>query len=136
MPAPADANKQWIYIATIEYGVTVCVTKLWILWVYRRAFSARTIFNALATILVVVLVGFYSSVTLVQIFECTPREKIFNSTVPGRCVNRDVLFDIVDSFNTITDFLVLSLPTREAWELEGSKTKKVLVVCLFTFGIW
>jgi hypothetical protein len=95
----------------------------------------KSTFNVTTAIFIAVLIGFYGSTTIVKIFECSPRDKIFDLRIPGKCVNGPLLLNICDSFNTITDLLILFLPTRAVWELQVSKLKKTLVVLLFVFGL-
>lgn len=39
-------------------------------------------------------------------------------------------------FNTITDYIILLLPMHAAYKLQMNRTKKLLVVAVFTFGLW
>jgi hypothetical protein len=39
-------------------------------------------------------------------------------------------------FNTITDYIILLLPMHAAWKLQLNRTKKLLVIAVFTFGLW
>lgn len=37
-------------------------------------------------VLIVIMIGFYFSTTLVKILECIPRARIFDKSIPGTCV--------------------------------------------------
>lgn len=39
-------------------------------------------------------------------------------------------------FNTITDYLILLLPVHAVRKLQMNGTRKILVVLVFTFGLW
>lgn len=125
-------------MASIEYGVTICLTKLTILWLYRRVFSPVrwSLFDSLCVFLIVICIGFYSITSFVKIFECTPRAKIVNPKIPGHCVDISQLLNTSGLFNTITDFLILFLPVHAVWNLHLTKLKKFFVVLVFTFGLW
>jgi hypothetical protein len=116
----------------------ICVTKLTILTLYRRVFSPRRFspFDTTILVLIGIIILFYGSTGLVKIFECTPRAKIFNSAIPGSCVDTSMLLNTSGCFNTITDFLILFLPVKAVWDLNMSKRKKMIVVLVFTFGLW
>ncbi|KAF2839588.1 hypothetical protein M501DRAFT_932361 [Patellaria atrata CBS 101060] len=127
----------WFHVSAIEYGVMICVTKLAVLWLYRRVFSPRrwSPFDISIVFLIVILIGFYGSTTFVKIFQCKPRAKIFNKNIPGECLDLSKVLNTSGSFNTITDFLILFLPVHAVWKLQMSKQKKILVVLVFTFGL-
>ena len=105
---------------------------------YRRVFSPRRYspFDKIIIGLVVILLGFYISTSFVKIFECTPRAKIFDPKVPGICVNVSMLLNTSGLFNTITDFIILLLPVHAVIKLKVNSRKKLLVVLVFTFGLW
>lgn len=63
-------------------------TKLSVLWLYRRVFAPLkwSPLDTVIVFLVVVMLGFYISTTIVKILECIPRERIFDKSVPGHCI--------------------------------------------------
>jgi hypothetical protein len=128
----------WFSVAAIEYGVMIGVTKLAILWLYRRVFSPVrwSKFDIAIVTLIIVIFGFYSTTSLVKIFECRPREKIWNRTIPGTCVEMKIILNVSGAFNTVTDYLILLLPIHAVWKLHMDQLKRILVVLAFTFGLW
>ena len=108
------------------------------LWLYRRVFSPRrwSPFDISIIFLIVLFILFYTSTTLVKIWECNPRAKIYNPKLPGTCVEVSILFDISGAFNTMTDLIILLLPVKAVWKLNMKTRGKVLVVLVFTFGLW
>lgn len=127
----------WFNVAAIEYGVIIGITKLSILCLYRRVFSPIrwSWFDISIVALIVLLVGFYTSTTIAKIFECQPREKIWNPSLPGKCVEIKWILNISGGFNTVTDYLILLLPVHAVRSLKMPKTTRVLVVLAFTFGL-
>ena len=93
-------------------------------------------FDKLIVSLIVLMVAFYVSTGLVKIFECMPREKSYDKSIPGTCINVPALLDVSGVFNTVTDIIILVLPIHAAWNLQLSKHKKILVVLVFTLGSW
>lgn len=73
---------------------------------------------------------------LVKILGCIPREKIFHPEVPGTCVNIDVLLNICDAFDVVTDFLILLLPVKIVRELDLGWRKKAGVWAALALGLW
>jgi hypothetical protein len=108
-----------------------------VLQVYRRVFSPHrwSPFDISIVAMAVFLLLFHISTTLVKIFECNPREKIYDSDVHGTCINIPVLFTTIGVINTITDIVILLLPVKAVWGMKLQFKKKVIVVLVFTFGL-
>ncbi|KAI5860847.1 putative integral membrane protein [Durotheca rogersii] len=128
----------WFNVASIEYGVMIGITKLAVLWLYRRVFSPVrwSAFDISIVVLIATITGFYGATTIVKIFECSPREKIWNHALPGKCVQTHWILNISGGFNTVTDYLILLLPVQAVRNLQMDTLKRVLVVLAFTFGLW
>ncbi|OAQ69825.1 hypothetical protein VFPPC_02401 [Pochonia chlamydosporia 170] len=127
----------WFNVAAIEYGVMIGVTKLAVLWLYRRVFSPVrwSKFDISIVSLIVIIFGFYSTTSIVKIFECSPREKIWNRSIPGKCVEMSIILNVSGAFNTVTDYLILFLPIHAVRKLQMDHLKRILVVLAFTFGL-
>ena len=113
-------------------------TKVTVLMLYRRVFSThhRSWFDRSIITLITVLALFYGITTFFKIFECAPRAKIFDMALPGHCYNVGTILVASGAFNFATDFLILLLPVNAVQKLQMSKQKKLLVVLVFTFGLW
>jgi hypothetical protein len=133
-----EANEAgyWFNVAAIHYGVMIAIAKLAVLWLYRRVFSPakRSLFDLAIISLIVLTIGFYGSTTFVKIFECYPRERIWNKAVPGKCVQMKWILMVSGGFNTVTDFIIMLLPIHAVWKLQIDKVRKGLVILAFTFG--
>ena len=129
---------KWFNIGSIEYAVAICMTKLAVLWLYRRVFSPQrnNAFDSTILSLIIIFISYYGSTILVKIFECSPRSKIADKTIPGTCINLSMLINADGVFNTITDVIILLLPIKAVWKLNIKKQKKVIVILVFTFGLW
>ncbi|KAI1461618.1 hypothetical protein F4805DRAFT_453501 [Annulohypoxylon moriforme] len=127
----------WFNVTTINYGIAICTTKLAVLWYYRRVFSPirRRPFDISIICLIVLLVLFYGSTTIVKIWECIPRTRIWDKGIPGTCISTTVLLDTSGLFNTLTDLIMLLLPVKAVWGLKLKVKQKVLVIGVFTFGL-
>ncbi|RWA08420.1 hypothetical protein EKO27_g6692 [Xylaria grammica] len=134
----ADAREAsyWFNAASIHYGITICIAKVAVLWLYRRVFSPIrwSPFDLSIVFLIVLLSLFYTAVNIVKIWECVPREKIFDPTIPGHCIDTSMLLNISGLFNTATDFIILLLPVKAVWHMNMNLKKKTTVVFVFTFG--
>jgi hypothetical protein len=84
--------------------------------------------------LMAVLGAFYATTMIAKIWECIPRRRIWDKSVPGTCVNVGVLLDISGAFNTLTDIVILALSIAGVWNLHVSSMKKLGVVLGLTVG--
>ncbi|QKX60980.1 uncharacterized protein TRUGW13939_08126 [Talaromyces rugulosus] len=133
----AEEAGYWFNVASVLYGVFIMFTKMSVLWLYRRVFSPMK-WSPLDTIifaLIIIMIGFYVSTSIVKILECLPRARIFDKSIPGSCINVSALLNASGLFNTITDYIILLLPMHAAWKLQLNRTKKLLVIAVFTFGL-
>ncbi|OKL57532.1 hypothetical protein UA08_07094 [Talaromyces atroroseus] len=128
---------QWFDIASVIYGLAICLTKVSVLCLYRRVFSPVkwSVFDNIIIGLITVMICFYLSTDFAKIFECTPRARIWDKSVPGTCIDESVLLDTSGFFNTITDFIILVLPVHSVIKLQLSQVRKLLVIAVFTFGL-
>ena len=123
-------------IASIIYGPAMGCTKVSILLLYRRIFSPqkKSRFDRGIRLFIVILSLFYVANTFLKIFQCTPRSRIWDKRVPGKCLNLGNVLTASGAFNTLTDILLLAIPVKVSWNLNTSAKRKVGVVLLFTFG--
>lgn len=69
---------------------------------------------------------------LIVFFLCSPTEKLWNPTVPGRCLNPNVLnyFSYwLSAYTTVTDFVLAIIPISVFWRLRMRFSAK-LGVCI------
>lgn len=111
-------------------------TKLAILLLYRRIFMPHklTLFDRATRVFMAVLCAFYIASTIAKIWECTPRSKIWDKEIPGRCVDRSKLFTSSGIFNTVTDVIILLIPVKVVWKLQIDKKRKLGIILVFTVG--
>ncbi|KAI9695978.1 MAG: hypothetical protein M1820_008319 [Bogoriella megaspora] len=126
----------WFNIATIEYALIICATKLAVLWLYRRVFSPvrYSVFDLSIIGLSIIVTIFYVTTFFIKIFECTPRAKIVDKSISGTCMDTAAILNASGLFNTITDIVILLLPIKAVWTLNVKTEKKIVVVLVFTFG--
>lgn len=127
----------WFNVASIHYGITICIAKLAILCLYRRVFSMypRSAFDITVVFLIVLLVLFYIATNITKIWECVPRARIWDPSIPGHCIDTPMLLNVSGIFNTVTDFIIVMMPFKAVWTLNMKLKKKVYVVLAFTFGM-
>lgn len=78
---------------------------------------------------------FYVAVMLVENLNCFPFEKIWDKTVPGRCVNQQDAGVVASALNVASDVLILLLPHRVIWKLQMTRKLKIGVSIVFGVGL-
>ncbi|KAG8162132.1 hypothetical protein KVR01_007897 [Diaporthe batatas] len=127
----------WLHVARIHYAVAICVTKLAILCLYRRVFSMypRSTFDATVIMMAILLVLYYVATVIAKIWECVPRSRAWDQSIPGHCIDILMLVNVDGVFNVVTDFIMVIMPLRVVWNMNMKFLKKVHVVLAFTFGM-
>ncbi|KAI9877634.1 MAG: hypothetical protein M1830_003249 [Pleopsidium flavum] len=105
--------------------------------IYRRVFVPPrwSAFDIILRVFEIVLILFYVAISLVKIFECTPRAKIWDKKLPGTCTNVSAILNTSGLFNFITDVLILLVPVKSVWNLNMQRKRKIAVVAVFTVGL-
>jgi large subunit ribosomal protein L36e len=78
---------------------------------------------------------FFAAMFFVQIFECIPRERIWNPFIQGKCINIKLSFIVSAAINIVSDFSILALPTVTIWRLQMATSRKLSVSAVFAMGI-
>ena len=132
-----DINLQHSNIVQTFYPPMIFTAKLLILIQYLRIFApARRGFTFWGShILIWTNLMFYVAIFFVVIFECIPREKIWNPTRRGTCVNIDAVFITTGVWNVFSDLCILILPIRAIWLLQIATRKKWQISAVFATGL-
>lgn len=69
-------------------------------------------------------------------FSCTPREKIWDPSVAGTCLDISGLLTASGPFNVVSDFLIFLLPIWAIFSLHISIKKRIEVSCAFSVGLF
>lgn len=78
---------------------------------------------------------FFTIIMFLEIFECSPRRKIWDSSVPGHCINIEQTFIATASINVAEDFAILVLPIIWVWQIQIAMKKKFKVTAVFAAAL-
>lgn len=85
-----------------------------------------------------VLIGlnavFFTTLMFLEIFQCRPREKIWNPTIEGTCININQTFVATGVINVVDDCVILILPLVWTWQLQLRTKQKIGVSLIFATG--
>lgn len=132
---------EWLKLANAEeicYGPLIFIAKLSILLQYIRIFvpTHRSAIYYWIVVLIWSNALFYVADTLVEIFQCVPRAKIWDPTMPGRCVNVNIAFVTTAAVNVVSDFSILLLPLGRIWQLQMPTRRKLTISAVFAAGLF
>jgi hypothetical protein len=101
------------------YGVAIMFAKLSILLLYMKIFvpNRRGGVFWVNQALIHASALFYVGSVVALICQCTPRAKISNLKLPGRCINVHLNYMISGVFNVLSDFFILAFPLWAIWHL-------------------
>ncbi len=130
-------GKQLANVEQILYGPLIFLTKLSILLQYLRIFVPNHAGKLYYTVQFMIWLNllFYIAATLVEIFTCMPRKKIWEPSTPGRCVNNGIVVIITAAINVISDFSILVLPLSSIWGLQMPRKRKIALSAVFATGL-
>ena len=85
--------------------------------------------------LIGVNIVFYVALSFALIFQCSPVEKGWNSSINGTCLDQDSLLESSGPFNIISDFLMFLLPLLGVWQLRLPIKTRLGVASAFAVGL-
>ncbi len=123
----------WI---TVLYGPLLFFAKLSVLLQLHHIFVVghRQPVYLIVQILIWVHLTFYLAFLFVDIFQCIPRRKIWDPTVPGKCIPNNTILIAPAAFNIVSDSLLLMLPVVLILQLNMTLKNKLAIVTVFSSG--
>ncbi|RYC64117.1 hypothetical protein CHU98_g2087 [Xylaria longipes] len=127
-----------IYTNTSLFQATMGTIKTAVLLEWTRIFvpsGTRTIFWWTCQIVMWVNMLYYTTGVIISAISCSPHEKIWHPTIPGRCFNTKAFFISNAALNLASDIIILALPQRVIWTLKMPTQKKIGVSVVFAVGV-
>ncbi len=87
-------------------------------------------------ILIAATVIYYISCFSTFLFQFIPREKIWNPTVDGKCVDNNAAILSAGLINLLLDLGILATPIWAICHLQMNMQRKLRVASIFAVGIW
>ncbi|KAL6401821.1 integral membrane protein [Ilyonectria robusta] len=117
----------------IMYLTSVSLFKLSLLCLYARIFPVKSV-RVGGYILGSVAISWTIACNLAAIFQCTPRNKLWEPWLEGTCINLFLTFLCVSVPNILCDIGILCLPMPQVWKLQTNFIQKVFLTGIFLLG--
>lgn len=78
---------------------------------------------------------FYSSGVIASASSCRPYKRIWDRTVPGKCINTFILDMTSSGINVTLDLAILLLPQKLIWRLQMTLRRKIGTSIIFGIGV-
>lgn len=113
--------------ASVFYNLATLFVKASILSFYLRFAAANRPFQIAAYILLFVIVGYSLNAAFSFLYLCTPMRSLWDSSVPGNCVDLNSAYLVSSVLNVATDVVILLLPIWLLWRLRVQWQQKMAV---------
>ncbi|KAI1741681.1 hypothetical protein F4680DRAFT_414737 [Xylaria scruposa] len=119
------------------YGPVTLAAKLSVLFQIKRIFTTGTR-EAVYWITVSSIVAniiFYTGLFFSYVFQCWPRERIWDTNIRGRCISATSSNLAAGILNLISDLEALLLPAWAIWHLSMPVKRKLAAFAVFSIGL-
>lgn len=138
-PQSEFSLEQLRHFLIILYADNLCYTcctvsvKLSITLFLRRVFATRPI-RIITAALTAILIVWWITVLLFQIFSCTPVVSFWEVERREHCIDTNMFYDGVAISNVLFDFILLFIPIPMVWQLQMNLQRKLQVSFVFILG--
>lgn len=116
------------------YNPIIFLAKLSILLLFTQIFSVRHRFVLGVKVLTTLLLIYYTTITFLMAFACTPIRKFWRPTERGRCIDKDTMFITNSVVGMVTDVIILVSPVPLLWCLQMDTRKKIGACAVLAAG--
>lgn len=126
-----------VFLSIQLYGATMLVLKPAILLSWCHIFAANNprgyFFWICIVVSVINVLNFFLGI-VIESTSCTPQAAWWDKTVPGKCLDTEILALTTAIINLVLDVVILILPQRTIWKLQMSLKKRLSVSIVFIVG--
>ncbi|KAL8830417.1 MAG: hypothetical protein Q9191_001446 [Dirinaria sp. TL-2023a] len=124
-------------ILGILYGFVMFPAKLCVLLQMQRIFRGSKRDSVFWSIQVLIWLNllFYLAVTAAFIGVCSPRAKLTNPLLPGKCISINASILVTSAVNIVSDVTILVLPVFGLYKLKMAVKRKLIISAAFSSGV-
>ncbi|RAL12254.1 uncharacterized protein BO97DRAFT_470459 [Aspergillus homomorphus CBS 101889] len=124
-----------LYITIPLYNLSLTLTKLSLIFLYKRLFPTKSYQIILAiTLCFVVATGLW--MVFSAILFCNPIRSFWDTSLPHTCLPETVVWSLNAAFQISTDLLLVILPMPVLAKLQIPKRQKVALILIFALGFF
>ena len=117
------------------YKMVITLNKVSILCLYYRIFSIKTWIRYTSYAGIAFIVSSGVAYILATIFQCTPIDGFWETTIKDRhCINTVAFWQSYAFLNILTDFAILALPLSQVAKLRLPRAEKIGLTVIFALG--
>jgi hypothetical protein len=117
----------------IIWNITVCLSKLSVLFMYMTVISVRKMIIACRIVGFVIILWNLGGV-LGALLLCRPFALNWDKTLEGTCGDNRLFYMWLGAINVVAEAVVLLLPVPFLYQLQLKRAKKIIVIGLFSIG--
>ncbi|KAI0102816.1 hypothetical protein GGR51DRAFT_280366 [Nemania sp. FL0031] len=125
---------KYFFLAQIFWIIATGLVKLSILTFYLRVFGILNYIRFSAWILIILVASWMIGNTVAHGLQCIPVEKIWDSALPGHCLDTVLLYLIGSIADVVFDFIILFLPVPAILRLQLPTSRKLSLLVIFALG--
>ncbi|KAL1614916.1 hypothetical protein SLS54_009365 [Diplodia seriata] len=138
----AVTGRKLILTISILYLVSTGLTKVSILYFYRRIGEVRPWFKRTILVSIAFIIGYTLAFTLAMPLECTPTAAYWFKASPAwrmtheyHCINEGAKMISAGVISAVQDFVACVLPMALFWDLRISRQAKFALGFVFSLGL-
>ncbi|KAK1572866.1 uncharacterized protein LY79DRAFT_653338 [Colletotrichum navitas] len=137
IPQPANPGNGmlWVFITGIIYSPILALAKQSVLIFILRFSGIKNLVRNVVWYTGIVNISLTIATFLAIIFQCTPVEAFWNTSVSGQCINEFALAITSGTLTVLTDIIVIGLPFYIILGLKIDMKKKKGLMGVFALGI-
>ncbi|KAI1821139.1 hypothetical protein F4861DRAFT_520327 [Xylaria intraflava] len=126
------------FVGANIYHATLLLLKAAILLEWVHIFvplGTRNLFFWTSYVIIGISTLYYIISILILNFSCTPRDRYWDMSIPGTCINTSLNNAVTSIFNLFFDVIILALPHMVIWSLNMRTALKFGVSVVFLIGL-
>ncbi|KAI1126736.1 hypothetical protein F5Y10DRAFT_244229 [Nemania abortiva] len=125
---------KYFFLAQIFWIISTALVKLSILTFYLRVFGILNYIRFSAWTLIILITSWLIGNAVAHGLQCVPVEKIWDSALPGHCLDTVLLYLIGSIADVVFDFIILFLPLPAILRLQLPTSRKLSLLVIFALG--
>ncbi|KAI8949603.1 hypothetical protein F4801DRAFT_552681 [Xylaria longipes] len=122
------------YVVDALYVVNQACAKFSILALYYRIFSVNRTFVRWTYGVAIVTTLWFISMFIERLLVCNPPAKLWDPSIPGFCVNSQIVIAAGESINSLLDFIMIGMALYVVNKLKISPSQRFQLSLIFAIG--